>query len=75
MSLLYGLDKELGISIYQCINLIFKAEKQAAKYNPEREAQVREWIENVSGEKVIGDFQECLKDGIILCKYVKGCII
>ncbi|KAJ3090895.1 hypothetical protein HK102_002345 [Quaeritorhiza haematococci] len=53
---LYGLDKEL-------------AERAAAKYDPEREAKVRWYIEEVSGEKFANDgFQESLKDGVLLCK-------
>ncbi|KAJ1555746.1 hypothetical protein HK096_001777 [Nowakowskiella sp. JEL0078] len=53
---IYGLDKEL-------------AEKQAAKYDPEREKQAREYIEAVTGEKFpLQSFQESLKDGVLLCK-------
>lgn len=52
---LYGLDKEL-------------AEKAAAKYDPAREQQAREYIEIVSGMKFPSDsFHESLKDGSILC--------
>ncbi|KAJ3125321.1 hypothetical protein HK098_000385 [Nowakowskiella sp. JEL0407] len=53
---IYGLDKEL-------------AEKQAMKYDPEREKAVREYIEAVTGEKFpLPGFQESLKDGVLLCK-------
>ncbi|KAI9003228.1 calponin homology domain-containing protein [Gaertneriomyces semiglobifer] len=56
---LYGLDKEL-------------AERQAAKYDPQREKQAREWIEEVVGEKFPSDdFQESLKNGVLLCKLIK----
>eukprot|EP00761_Pharyngomonas_kirbyi_P011977 gb/GECH01012003.1/.p1 GENE.gb/GECH01012003.1/~~gb/GECH01012003.1/.p1 ORF type:complete len:290 (+),score=74.46 gb/GECH01012003.1/:1-870(+) len=53
---LYGLDREL-------------AQKQAAKKDPKAEAEVRGWIEAVTGEKFASsDFQESLKDGVLLCK-------
>ncbi|KAI8905357.1 calponin homology domain-containing protein [Powellomyces hirtus] len=55
---IYGLDKEL-------------AAKAAAKYDPSREAEARQWIETVTGEKFPADgFQESLKDGVLLCKLV-----
>ena len=54
---LYGLDKEL-------------AEKQAEKYDVNREREAREWIELVIGEKLKGsDFFDALKDGVALIKY------
>ena len=31
--------------------------------------QLRNWISTTIGEPVEGDFQEALKNGIILCKY------
>lgn len=53
---LYGLDKEL-------------AEKAAAKFNPQRQDEAREWIEHVTGESFSSaDFHEALKDGVLLCK-------
>lgn len=55
---IYGLDKEL-------------ANKQASKYDPKREQEVREWIESLSGEKFSSpDFYSSLKDGVLLCKCV-----
>ncbi|EGD73794.1 hypothetical protein PTSG_05487 [Salpingoeca rosetta] len=39
-----------------------------SKYNPEVEKEVRAWIEKKTGEKVEGDFQAALRDGVILCK-------
>ena len=48
------------------------AEKAAAKYNPQMEAEAREWIEAVLGEPLAsGSFQEALKSGIALCKLVR----
>ncbi|EFC36106.1 hypothetical protein NAEGRDRAFT_76225 [Naegleria gruberi] len=52
----YGLDKEL-------------AKKQAGKHDPQKEKEVRQWIEAVTGTKFSSnDFQESLKDGVLLCK-------
>ncbi|KAJ3220238.1 hypothetical protein HDU67_003253 [Dinochytrium kinnereticum] len=51
-----GLDRDL-------------AEKAAAKYDPKREAEAREFIEIITKEKFSSDsFQESLKDGVLLCK-------
>ncbi|KAI8855232.1 calponin homology domain-containing protein, partial [Chytridium lagenaria] len=45
------------------------AEKAAAKYDPKREADAREYIETITNEKFSSDnFQESLKDGVLLCK-------
>ncbi|KAJ3398152.1 hypothetical protein CcCBS67573_g08896 [Chytriomyces confervae] len=55
---LYGLDKEL-------------AEKLAAKYDPKREAEARQYIEELAETPFPSDsFHESLKDGVILCKAV-----
>ena len=52
---LYGLDKEL-------------AEKAAAKYDPALEAATRQWIEEVTGEKMgESNLQQELKNGVVLC--------
>ena len=59
--LLYGLDKEL-------------AEKAAAKYDPEMEAEARSWVEAVLGEKLEGTFQEALKSGVVLCNLVNALV-
>jgi len=54
----YGIDKDL------------KA-KQAAKYDPELEREVTEWIEAVTDQKKEDkDFAEWLKDGHVLCALV-----
>jgi len=55
-SRLYGVNREI-------------ADRLAAKYSPEREQEAREWIELVIEEQFPSDnFQESLKDGVILCK-------
>ncbi|KAL0478219.1 myophilin [Acrasis kona] len=54
---IYGMDKELQ-------------DKKNAKYNPESEREVREWIETLTGEKFKGGFQESLKSGVLLCNFV-----
>ncbi|KAJ3110102.1 Muscle-specific protein 20 [Phlyctochytrium bullatum] len=52
-----GLDRDL-------------AAKQAAKYDPAREAEARSWIEAVLNEPFPAgaSFQEALKDGVLLCR-------
>jgi hypothetical protein len=40
-----------------------------SRYTPQAANEVRTWIEDVLGEKIIGgDLMEGLKDGILLCK-------
>jgi hypothetical protein len=56
MSYSYGLDAELDA-------------KRKEKYDPAREADAKAWIVEVIGEPFPAeDFQECLKNGQILCK-------
>ncbi len=46
-------------------------EKQDSKYDPEQEAQARQWLEAVVGEGFPpGSFHDALKDGIYLCKAI-----
>lgn len=53
---IYGMDLELEA-------------KKMAKYDKEKENDVRYWIESVTGEAFKSeDFEESLKDGILLCK-------
>ncbi|NWY35811.1 CNN2 protein, partial [Pheucticus melanocephalus] len=40
----------------------------AQKYDPQKEAELRMWIENVTGKQIGPDFQKGLKDGVILCE-------
>ena len=50
------------------------AAKQAAKYDPERELQAKEWIQLVAKTKFDESlsFQENLKDGVMLCDVING---
>lgn len=53
---IYGMDLELEA-------------KKMAKYDKEKENDVRFWIEAVTGEQFkVDDFQDALKDGVHLCK-------
>lgn len=59
---MYGLDREL-------------AEKAAANYDHEREAQAKAWLEEVTGETWEDGteaFEAALKDGTILCKAINA---
>ncbi|KAF6093042.1 calponin 2 [Phyllostomus discolor] len=38
-----------------------------SKYDPQKEAELRSWIEGLTGLSIGSDFQKGLKDGIILC--------
>ncbi|NWU66747.1 CNN2 protein, partial [Pterocles burchelli] len=40
----------------------------AQKYDPQKEAELRTWIESVTGQQIGPDFQRGLKDGVILCE-------
>ncbi|KAM6368979.1 calponin-2 [Pluvialis apricaria] len=40
----------------------------AQKYDPQKEAELRTWIESVTGHQIGPDFQKGLKDGVILCE-------
>lgn len=40
----------------------------AQKYDPQREQELRLWIEDMTGERLGDNFMEGLKDGVILCK-------
>ncbi|KAJ3333514.1 E2-like enzyme [Blyttiomyces sp. JEL0837] len=58
MEVVGGLDRDL-------------AAKQAAKYDPKREEEVRTWIEDVLQEKLPdGTLQEVLKSGVLLCRVI-----
>ncbi|KAJ3192080.1 Transgelin [Irineochytrium annulatum] len=46
-------------------------DKQAAKYDPQREKEAKEWIESVLNEPLPSDnFHEALKNGVVLCKLI-----
>ncbi len=42
-----------------------------SKYDLALESSTAAWISGLIGEKVSGPFNETLKDGIVLCKYVE----
>ena len=43
----------------------------SGKRNPDLDREAQQWIEAVIGEKFpSGSYDDALKDGIILCKYV-----
>jgi transgelin len=43
-----------------------------SRYTPQAAREVRTWIEDTLGEQLpSGDILELLKDGTILCRYVK----
>lgn len=44
------------------------AEKKAAKYDPELEAEVVQWIEEITGESKEGTMHDWLKSGQVLCR-------
>ncbi|KAH0625753.1 hypothetical protein JD844_033973 [Phrynosoma platyrhinos] len=42
----------------------------AQKYDPQKEAELQIWIENITGREIGPDFQKGLKDGVILCEKI-----
>ncbi|KAM6948821.1 calponin-2 [Aplochiton taeniatus] len=44
--------------------------KIAQKYDPQREEELRVWIEDVTGASIGEDFQKGLKNGVILCELI-----
>ncbi|XP_044943990.1 calponin-2 isoform X2 [Mustela putorius furo] len=42
-------------------------DKLLSKYDPQKEAELRGWIEGLTGLSIGPDFQKGLKDGVILC--------
>ena len=41
----------------------------AQKYDPQREQELRAWIEGTTGRRIGDSFMDGLKDGVILCEY------
>lgn len=41
----------------------------AQKYDPQRERELRAWIEGMTGRRIGDSFMDGLKDGVILCEY------
>ncbi|KAL4647936.1 calponin-1-like [Arapaima gigas] len=44
--------------------------KLAQKYDPQKEEELRLWIQEVTGHSIPGSFMEGLKDGVILCELI-----
>ncbi|XP_023699659.1 calponin-2 [Paramormyrops kingsleyae] len=44
--------------------------KIAQKYDPQKEEELRIWIEDVTGRTIGDDFQKGLKNGVILCELI-----
>ncbi|KAM5170753.1 calponin-1 [Mantella aurantiaca] len=44
--------------------------KLAAKYDPQKEAELREWMDRTTGKNIGNKFMESLKDGVILCELI-----
>uniref|UniRef100_A0A8C5QHB9 Calponin n=1 Tax=Leptobrachium leishanense TaxID=445787 RepID=A0A8C5QHB9_9ANUR len=44
--------------------------KLAQKYDPQKEAELRQWIESITGRSLGNKFMEALKDGVILCELI-----
>ncbi|KAM3845291.1 calponin-1 isoform 2-T7 [Vipera latastei] len=42
----------------------------AQKYDPQRELELRQWIEEATGKRIGDNFMESLKDGVILCELI-----
>ncbi|XP_051496687.1 calponin-1 isoform X3 [Apus apus] len=44
--------------------------KLAQKYDPQRERELRAWIEGTTGRRIGDSFMDGLKDGVILCELI-----
>uniref|UniRef100_UPI0037E85D2D calponin-1 n=1 Tax=Semicossyphus pulcher TaxID=241346 RepID=UPI0037E85D2D len=44
--------------------------KLAGKYDPQKEEELRLWIEDVTGKRIGDRFMESLKDGVLLCELI-----
>lgn len=61
--------KGLGCTLGPCLSCSLAVPSQLAqKYDPQKEAELRTWIESVTGQQIGPDFQKGLKDGVILCE-------
>lgn len=40
--------------------------------NKDQEKEVLDWISEVTGEKLVGDYEDVLKNGIVLCKLINA---
>lgn len=46
--------------------------KLAGKYDPQKEEELRLWMEDVTGQRIGDNFMESLKDGVILCELINA---
>ncbi|XP_051797233.1 calponin-1 isoform X2 [Acanthochromis polyacanthus] len=44
--------------------------KLAGKYDPQKEEELRLWIQDVTGQRMGDGFMESLKDGVLLCELI-----
>ncbi|XP_039856257.1 calponin-2-like [Simochromis diagramma] len=44
--------------------------KIAQKYDPQKEEELRIWIEDITGSSIGPDFQKGLKNGVLLCELI-----
>jgi len=44
--------------------------KAKEKYDPKLETEAKEWVESVTGEKILGAFVQSLKSGVTLCTLI-----
>lgn len=44
--------------------------KLAGKYDPQKEEELRLWMEDVTGKRIGENFMESLKDGVLLCELI-----
>ncbi|GLD69518.1 calponin-1, partial [Lates japonicus] len=44
--------------------------KLAGKYDPQKEEELRMWIQDVTGKRMGDNFMESLKDGVLLCELI-----
>lgn len=56
------------VCTYTCDLLISSPEQIAQKYDPQKEEELRIWIEDITGKSIGPDFQKGMKDGVILCE-------
>uniref|UniRef100_A0A3Q0RWU5 Calponin n=1 Tax=Amphilophus citrinellus TaxID=61819 RepID=A0A3Q0RWU5_AMPCI len=49
---------------------LISASQLAGKYDPQKEEELRLWIEDVIGKRIGDNFMESLKDGVMLCELI-----
>jgi len=47
---------------------LFFPNQIAQKYDPQKEEELRVWIEDIAGSSIGPDFQKGLKNGVTLCE-------